>query len=85
MNEMLQEARITCKKHLPDPFFLEDGQRKSLRAVIVRELVGNILIHREFASPYTARIVIDSEGLRTENASRSVFEGPLSPSDFNPT
>ena len=43
------------KKHLMDKFYLEEGeQRKSLRNTILRELVGNVLAHREFTSSYMA-------------------------------
>lgn len=39
-------------KHLPDKFFLEDDQRKSLRNIITREMIANTLIHREYTSSY---------------------------------
>lgn len=42
------------KKHLPDKFYLEDTTSKSLRNIILREMIGNMLIHREFTSAYTA-------------------------------
>lgn len=73
-----------CEKHLPDPFHLEGMQRVSVRDIVVRELVSNILIHREFTSPYPARLVIDRDGVRTENASRALFGGRLSLDKFNP-
>ena len=41
-----------ARKHLPDQFYMENGQRISLRGVICREMVSNILIHREFSSSY---------------------------------
>ena len=56
----------------------------SARDVIVRELLVNCLIHREFTSPFPAKIIIDAEGIRTENASRASFEGPLEPDAFSP-
>ena len=38
-----------------------DGSvRKSARDIIVRELVSNLLIHREFMSPFPAKLIIDS-------------------------
>ena len=66
-----------CEKWLPDSFVLDGGQRKSARDVIVRELVCNCLIHREFVNPHIARITIDREGIRTSNASRALFAGPV--------
>ena len=74
-----------CEKWLPDSFVLDGGQRKSARDVIVRELVCNCLIHREFVSPHIARITIDGEGIRTRNASRALFAGPVTLESLDPT
>ena len=74
-----------CEKWLPDSFALEGMQRVSARDVIVRELVSNALIHRKFISPYIAKLVIDEEGIRTKNASRSLYSGPLTPDNLDPT
>ena len=73
-----------CERHLPDPFVLEDSVRLSVRAIVCRELVSNLLIHREFTSPYPAKLTIDRKGLHTENASRMFFEGNITLRDFNP-
>lgn len=74
-----------CEKWLPDSFTLDGKQRKSARDVIVRELVCNSLIHREFVSPHIARIVIDTEGIRTKNASRALYAGPVTLESLDPT
>lgn len=74
-----------CEKWLPDSFVLDGGQRKSARDVIVRELVCNCLIHREFVSPHIARIAIDGESIRTDNASRALFAGPVTLESLDPT
>ncbi len=50
----------------------------------MRELVSDLLIHREFMSPFPAKLIIDSGGIRTENASRVLYEGRITLSDFNP-
>ena len=49
------------KKNLPDKFFLDDTINKSLRNTIVREMVSNTLMHREFSSSYTAKFVIEKD------------------------
>jgi len=49
------------RKHLPDKFFLEGDQRKSLRSIITREMIANTLIHREYTSTYQAKFVIERE------------------------
>lgn len=57
---------------MPDAFALdEEGDRISVRDIIVRELVVKSLIHREYTSPHIARIVIDAGGIHAHNASRA--------------
>ncbi len=73
-----------AQKHLPDKFFLDGTQSVSLRDIISRELIANTLAHREYTSPYPAKMIIDAAGIRTENASRPRFVGELSPERFNP-
>ena len=72
------------RKHTLDTFHLEGTQAISLRDIIARELISNMLIHREYTSPYPAKIIIDNDGLHTENASRSLYEGRITLRDFNP-
>ncbi|MEC4296002.1 RNA-binding domain-containing protein [Adlercreutzia shanghongiae] len=74
-----------CKKWLPDAFALEGDRRVDARDIIVRELVSNTLIHREYTSPFVSQLVIDREGIRTKNASRCVFAGRISPDNLSPT
>lgn len=38
-------------RHIDDKFFLEGTQRISVRSIIAREIVSNILMHREYSSP----------------------------------
>ena len=45
----------------------------------------NCLIHREFVSPHIARITIDGESVRTSNASRALFAGPVTLESLDPT
>lgn len=74
-----------AQRNLPDPFVMDGGVSVSVRDVICRELISNMLIHREFTSPFVAKLVIDDEGIHTENASRAMFEGELTLDNFNPT
>lgn len=48
-------------KHLNDKFYLEKDQRISVRDKIFREVISNILIHREFANPFPAKLVIEND------------------------
>ena len=73
-----------CERNLPDPFVIEGDTRISVRGIVCRELISNMLIHREFTSPYPAKLEIDREGLHTQNASRTFFEGNITLNDFSP-
>lgn len=72
------------KKHLPDKFFLEDSVNKSLTNTILREMVSNILMHREFSSSYTAKFVIEKDRMYVENASRATGEGFITVENLEP-
>ena len=75
-----------CRKWMPDAFSLDDGgNRTSVRDIIIRELVANTLIHREYTSPHIARITIDADGIHTHNASRALYAGPVTPENLDPT
>lgn len=74
-----------CMKWLPDSFALDGGIRVDVRDVIVRELVANTLIHREYSSPFLSQLVIERDNIRTKNASRCMFAGRISPDNVSPT
>lgn len=82
--EAYEQLSGFCRRNMPDPFYLSGDTNISPRDVIVRELVVNCLVHREFTSMFPARITIDAAGIRTENASKAPFRGTLSPSRLNP-
>ena len=72
------------RKNLPDKFFLEDTVNKSLRNMIVREMVSNTLMHREFTSSYTAKFVIEKDRMYVENANRATKEGFITVDNLEP-
>ena len=55
------------QKHTNDKFYLEGLHSISIRDKIARELCSNLLIHREFSSGITSRIIITKESIYTEN------------------
>jgi ATP-dependent DNA helicase RecG len=71
-------------KHTMDRFFLVDNQRVSVRSWIARELVSNILVHREYVKGFLATIVIESDRIYAENWNRSNRHGRLDPKSFTP-
>ena len=77
------------QKHLPDPFYEENGIRISLRSKIFREIVANILVHAEYSIPSFTRFIIYEDRVEAENPSRAFRSGPitletLSPKPKNP-
>jgi len=71
-------------KHTLDKFFLIDNQSVSVRSKIARELVSNILAHREYASAYPAKIIIERDRIVTENWSLPKTPGRIYPDSFTP-
>ena len=55
------------KKHLPEQPYIEGIQRFSLRDKILREVVLNLLIHREYSSSYPATFTIYRNSIVKEN------------------
>ena len=72
------------RKHLPDRFYLEEDQRKSLRNIITREMIANTLIHREYTSSYQEKFVIERERMYVENANRAAQAAILTPDNATP-
>lgn len=71
-------------KHLPDPFYLEGRVRVSLREKIFREIVANLLVHREYLNGRPARFIIYADRVEVDNANHAVSHGPLDPRGFAP-
>lgn len=64
-------------RHIDDKFFLDGTQRISVRSIISREIVSNILMHREYSNPYPAKIIIKKGGILTENANKTYHYGRI--------
>lgn len=71
-------------KHLNDKFYLEKDQRINLRDKIFREVISNLLIHREFANPFPAKLIIEKEKVITENSNKAHGNGIIDPENFSP-
>ena len=72
------------RKHLPDVFYQENDQRISPRDRIFREVVGNMLIHREYSNPFPAKFIIERERVVAENWNRPHGTGNIDPAYFSP-
>ncbi|CAG5068587.1 hypothetical protein DYBT9623_01318 [Dyadobacter sp. CECT 9623] len=66
-------------KHLPDKFYLEGNQRVSIRTAIFREVIANMIVHREYTSASPGRFVIGKDTVETENANKPNGEGIINP------
>lgn len=72
------------RKHLPAPFFLEDDKRLNLREIITREMIANVLIHREFTSLDKSMFVIERGRMYTSNPCNPVRDGRITPENVHP-
>ena len=72
------------KKHLNDSFLLDGIQRVSARDWILREVVSNLLCHRDFSSGYIASMVIEKDRLITKNGNVAHGFGFLHLESFKP-
>ena len=71
-------------KHLPDQFYQEGTMRISLRDRIFREVVANLLVHREYTNGFPAKMIIANDGVFTENWNRPHGTGLIDPALFSP-
>ena len=81
------------RRHLNDRFVLnetedskglESVQSVSARDKILREIVDNILMHRDFSSGHVARMVIEKDRIEITNANRPHGHGNLDLKKFSP-
>ena len=71
-------------RHLPDPFYMEGTQRISLRDKIFREVIANLLVHREYTDGSSAQLIIYKDRVETLNPCRPHGSGPIRPGSFTP-
>lgn len=72
------------QKHLNDTFPLDGIQSVSAREHILREIISNLLAHRDFSSAYVAKLVIEKDRIFTENANLSHGHRALNLATFEP-
>ena len=72
------------EKHLNDLFTMDGMISVSSRSKILREIVSNLLAHRDYSNGYVAKMVIEQKQLYTENANRAHSFGSLSLANFDP-
>ncbi len=79
-----EQLMAFAAKHLPDKFYLDGTQRISLRTIIFREIISNIITHREYSNALPTTIIIKKDAIETDNANNPHGSGPISPDKFTP-
>jgi len=78
------KLKAFINKHLPEKFFLEGDQRIDLRDKIFREVIGNVIAHREYTSALATEIIINETEVKVTNPNKPLFHGLIDPNSFNP-
>lgn len=78
------ELKSFINKHLPEKFYMEGHQRIDLRDKVFREVIANIIVHREYSSALATEVIIDNFQFTATNANKAHFSGPIDLDSFNP-
>jgi len=71
-------------KHLDDKFYMEGDTRVSLREKIFREVIANLIVHREYTNAQTATFIIYKDRVELKNANNPKDFRNLEPGEFEP-
>lgn len=78
------ELMAFFERYFPDTFYMEGDQRVSLRNKVFREVVSNMLIHREYLNPSISLIDIRRDYVLIQNANRPLRAGVITPDNYTP-
>lgn len=73
--DCLEQASAFIEKHLPSPFYLEGTQRIDLRNNIFREIVANMLVHKEYLGAEPTKLIIKRNEIIAENSNKPHIRG----------
>lgn len=71
-------------KHLSEKFHLINTQRINVRDNLFREVIANLLVHREYTNPFPAKFIIEAHQVRAENWNKPHGSGNIDPANFSP-
>ena len=78
------QALEFIKSKWPQKFYQDgNGDRIDLRELIFRELVANIIIHREYNNATPTEVIIYEDQVTATNPNRTRFRGPLDLETFD--
>lgn len=78
------EIMAFISKYISNPFYLKKDKRIELRNVLFREIVVNMLVHREYSNPFVSKIEILKQRIVIENANKPVHPGKLKRGEIRP-
>ncbi|GHV81229.1 ATP-dependent DNA helicase RecG [Spirochaetia bacterium] len=82
--EAVDKAMQFVEKHLPTPFYMEGIQSMNLRNIIFREVIINMLIHKEYMGAEPTRFIIERDRVYTENSNKPFINGVINISNLVP-
>jgi ATP-dependent DNA helicase RecG len=82
--ESYERLMAFVAKHLPEKFTIINGQRINVRDNLFREIIGNLLVHREYTNPFPAKLIIEASQVCTENWNKPQGNGAIDPANFSP-
>jgi len=82
--EAYEQLMAFVGRSFPDKFYMERDQRVSLRTKIFREVVANMIVHREYTNAHPCSFIIYTDRVETENANNPHGHGPIDPDNFAP-
>lgn len=77
--DCMQIASAFVEKHLPSPFYLEGTQRIDLRSNIFREVIANMLVHKEYTGAAPTQLIITKDEIHAENSNKPHIRGIITP------
>ena len=85
MDTYLQSMDFIINRcYLPDKFYIEKDLRKDLRELIFREIIANVIVHREYTSAFQTTITVYKNRVEVSNPNKPLFRGVLSLDSFSP-
>ena len=68
--------------NLPSPFYISNNQRINLRDSIFREVVANMIVHKEYTSTAPTLLAIKRNEIIIQNSNKPRFRGYITPQNI---
>ncbi len=77
--ECFDKAMKFISNNLPDPFYTQGSQRMNLRDNIFREVVANMIVHKEYMGSEPTMFIINKNEIIAKNSSTPYIRGFITP------